>query len=108
MLEAMFCEIPVIASAVSGIPQAVTDGEGRDWKAALSSNDMELAIPFEPLPGQFQGLATPHYLELTFDEDVVRDASKLRLLLNGWFFWTDASVNMAAARTPPMARATRH
>src|SRR6185503_6124797 len=30
----------------------------------------------------------------------VRTAARLRLVCTGWFFWTDASVNMASARTP--------
>src|SRR5262249_40138277 len=29
-----------------------------------------------------------------------KSAKKLRLFLNGWFWWTDASVNMASARDP--------
>ena len=30
----------------------------------------------------------------------MRDAAQLRLFLNGWFYWTDASVNMAVAAHP--------
>ena len=81
-------------------PLSAVDGEGRDWTDALAANDRELAIPFEPLEGQFQGLATPHQLELAFDARALRDAKRLRLVMNGWFYWTDASVNVAAARHP--------
>jgi len=79
---------------------AVEVGGDRDWRAELAADDHVLAAPFEPLPGQYQGLATPHTLELSFDARAFRQAKKLRLLLNGWFFWTDASVNVAAARHP--------
>jgi len=82
---------------------AVVDGEGRDWTAELAANDREVARPFEPLYGQFQGLAPLYSLELSFAAGRVRDAKKLRLLLNGWLVWTDASVNMAAARHPERA-----
>jgi hypothetical protein len=81
-------------------PSRATGSDGKDWTAALAQVDGEHAIPFEPLQGQFQGLATPHWLELEFDRARVASAKKLRLVFTGWFFWTDASVNMASARTP--------
>ena len=84
------------------VPRA-TDGEGRDWSAALAAIDGAYAVPFRPLFGQFLGLATPHVLELAFEPERVRDARRLRLLLTGWFYWTDASVNVAAARHPEIA-----
>jgi hypothetical protein len=80
-------------------PLRARDGEGRDWTDALAANDRSFAFPFRPLRGQFQGLAEPYTLELAFDGERVRSAAKLRLVLNGWFFWTDASVNVAAARS---------
>jgi len=58
------------------------------------------AQPFEVHEQQYIGLASPHWLELSFDAAAVRAADKLRLVCTGWFFWTDASVNMATARTP--------
>jgi hypothetical protein len=94
-------------------PKAARDGDGRDWTRALAAIDGELAIPFAPYRpaeageshsptwgGQFQGLAPRHFLELEFDARDVADAAALRLVMTGWFFWTDASVNVAAARTP--------
>ena len=81
-------------------PQRVTGSDGKDWTAALAVIDDVHAVPFEPLEPQFLGLATPHWLELEFDPTRVRDAARLRLVCTGWFFWTDASVNMASARTP--------
>jgi len=81
-------------------PLKAVDGEGHDWTRELSTNDEVLAVPFRPIRGQFQGLATPYTIELSFDPKAIAQAKKLRLLMNGWLFWTDASVNMAAARHP--------
>ncbi|MEQ1891962.1 MAG: hypothetical protein ABL998_05415, partial [Planctomycetota bacterium] len=81
-------------------PVRATGSDGRDWTAALAAIDDVHATPFEPLDAQFLGLATPHWIELEFEAERVRAAPRLRLLCTGWFFWTDASVNMAAARTP--------
>ena len=74
--------------------------DGRDWAAELAAIDSDYAAPFEHYVGRFQGLAKPHMIELAFDGDAVAQAQELRLFLTGWFFWTNASVNMAAARTP--------
>ena len=82
------------------LPLSARGCRGQDWTAELARIDDVHAVPFEPLESQFLGLATPHWLELTFDPERVRGAERLRLLCTGWFYWTDASVNMAAARTP--------
>ncbi|HEX6882818.1 MAG TPA: FG-GAP-like repeat-containing protein [Planctomycetota bacterium] len=84
-------------------PRRATGSDGRDWSAALGSVDGVHARPFEPLAPQFLGLATPHWLELEFDPQRTRGAPRLRLVATGWFFWTDASVNVASARTPGVA-----
>jgi len=80
-------------------PKAV-GSDGKDWTSQLEKADGTFAAPFTPYRGQFQGLANPHFLELSFDKEKVAKATKLRLLCTGWFYWTDASVNVAAARTP--------
>ena len=82
------------------LPLSAVDQTGKDWRSELARDDKGFAIPFESLPGPYRGLATPYTLELAFDAESVRSASKLRLFLNGWFYWTDASVNMAVARHP--------
>ena len=56
--------------------------------------------PCSALPQDWCADPTPHWLELEFDKQALGDATKLRLVLTGWFYWTDASVNMASARTP--------
>ncbi len=94
-------------------PIEATGSDGGDWRAALAQADGELAMPFAPYRpaeagethsptwgGQFQGLAPRHWLELRFDPSDLAQAKLLRLVMTGWFFWTDASVNVAAARTP--------
>jgi hypothetical protein len=81
-------------------PTKATGSDGKDWTSALAKIDDDYAAPFTPIERQFKGLATPHWLELEFDPAAVKNASKLRLVMTGWFFWTDASVNMAAAYDP--------
>jgi len=84
-------------------PVRATGGDGRDWTAALAALDNVYAVPFERLPPQYQGLTPPHTLELQFDVGAVEGASRLRLLCTGWLQWGNASVNLAAARTPGVA-----
>jgi tetratricopeptide (TPR) repeat protein len=80
-------------------PSRALGSDGKDWRQALAAIDDDYAAPFEPAPPQYQGLATPHWLELEFPREGVANARLLRLVMTGWFFWTDASVNMAAARS---------
>lgn len=77
-----------------------TDHRGADWTEALAAMDEDHALPFDRLPPQFNGLAEPWFLELEFDPEAVKDREKLRLVMTGWFLWSNASVNVAAARTP--------
>ena len=100
-----FCFPPFPEAHVHSIraplsPISAIGSRGEDWTEALAVEDDVHAVPFEPLEPQFLGLAGPHWLELAFDPERVRDAEKLRLVCTGWFYWSDASVNMASARTP--------
>ena len=45
-------------------PSSALDQDGADWTAALAHIDDVHAVPFEPAPSQYLGLATPHTLEL--------------------------------------------
>ncbi|MBM3977549.1 MAG: CRTAC1 family protein [Planctomycetes bacterium] len=83
-------------------PLRALDQDGRDWARELARDDRVLAVPFEPLAGPYLGLATEHTLELGFDAERTRPAPGLRLFLNGWFYWTDASVNLAVAAHPDL------
>lgn len=89
-------DAPLAASRALG-------SDGRDWTEQLSRVDDVHAQPMVALEPQLLGLAQPHWLELEFDAARVRDAAKLRLVCTGWFLWSDASVNMASARTPGVA-----
>ena len=71
------------------------DQSGRDWTRELQQVDGVHAVPFQPVDSRFLGLVTSHVLELTLP-DAVRTAKKVRLLMTGWLYWTDASVNVAA------------
>lgn len=100
-----FCFPPFPAPHVHTVegalaPIKVTGSDGMDWTAELHSVDDEHARPFKPYRGQFLGLSDPHWLELEFDPEAVAAAQQLRLVCTGWFYWSDASVNMAAAFTP--------
>ncbi|MBL8843572.1 MAG: VCBS repeat-containing protein [Planctomycetes bacterium] len=77
--------------------ERAVDQAGRDWTAALAEQDGRHAVPFEPRDSRYLGLVTNHSLELALPE-AVRDAKKVRLLMTGWLYWTDASVNVLADR----------
>ena len=76
------------------------DQAERDWTQELAAIDGEYAAPFTHYRGRFQGLTPIHATELTFDAATVRAGGDLRLFMTGWFYWTNASVNVATARTP--------
>ena len=78
-------------------PLKALGSDGVDWSKELAAIDDTYAAPFQPAPPQFLGLATPHWIEFEFDLERVRSAKLLRLVATGWFYWTDASVNMASA-----------
>jgi len=73
---------------------------GRDWAPELAAIDGSYSAGFEAYHGRFQGLTKPHMIELAFDPADVAAAEGLRLFMTGWLYWTNASVNMAAARMP--------
>ena len=78
-------------------PRSALGSDGVDWSAALAHLDDQHAKPFVKHAPQFQGLARPWFLELEFDGEGLAEAEELRLALSGWFFWSDASCNIAAA-----------
>jgi len=83
-------------------PIRAMGSDGQDWSSELAQVDDRYATPAKPLRGQFLGLSEPHWLELAFDPDQTQGAKRLRLVCTGWFYWTDASVNMATAYTPDL------
>ena len=94
-------------SSIAAVKKA-TGSDGKDWTEELQEQDFRHPAPFARLGGQYLGLAEPHFLELEFDPADLEGAKQLRLVATGWFFWSDASVNVASAATlgvgfvPPM------
>lgn len=95
-----FPEPRIHVLAACRAPRRALGSDGRDWAEELGAIDGRYAAPFTPYRGQWLGLAPAHTLELAFDPAGLAEASELRLAMTGWFYWTDASVNMATARTP--------
>ena len=91
-------------------PLRAPGSDGRDWAKELRAVDMDFAAPFAPYVsrsassppwgGKFLGLTPPHTLEVDFDPHAVRGAARLRLVMTGWFYDMDSSVNVALSRTP--------
>ncbi len=82
-------------------PRAVgaIDQDGRDWSAAVATVDGVWPVPFEP--GLYEGLATPHALELSLPE--AGAGGPVRLYLTGWVYWATASVNLVVDEDPRVA-----
>lgn len=100
----MFCfppfPLPHTHTVTRALHPRATGSDQKDWTQALAAQDWKHPEPFVLHPPQFAGLAEPWWLELSFDKEALRDARLLRLVMTGWFFWSDASANMASARHP--------
>ncbi|MGQ0553392.1 MAG: FG-GAP-like repeat-containing protein [Planctomycetota bacterium] len=103
---------PRVTGVRSSSPQdaagAVGSADGEDFTALVARVDDEYARPFQELAWSFKGLADPWTIEIALAETpaqraALQAAPRLRLLLTGWFQWSDASVNLAAARHPEIA-----
>jgi hypothetical protein len=92
---------PLRLHAVSAVLplRGALGSDGRDWSRQLAAADGVHAVPFDSLEPQFLGLAKPHHLDILLP-DAAREAKRVRLLMTGWFFWTEASVNAAAGQHP--------
>ncbi len=76
---------------------AAWDGRGKDATAAVAHRDEIYADGYEPSP--YQGVAR----EWSFTFDLGEAPSKaVRLLLDGWIFPADASLNLAVAQRPDL------
>lgn len=77
-------------------PKSATDAHGRDWTEQATEIDGTYAIPFAQL--RKQGLAEKGYLEIDFgDVDTSREA---QLVLTGWIYPTDTSLNIGIDQNP--------
>lgn len=72
---------------------AAWDGQGQEVTAEVARRDDIYADGYEPSP--YQGVARPW--SFTFDLGTA-PAAPIRLLLDGWIFPADASLNLAAAQ----------
>jgi len=75
-------------------PAAVRDGEGTDLRAELLERDDRYVTNL--VPGRYQGLTTLH--DLILDLGTPAEIEPDLLVLNGWIFPTDASINVAIAQ----------
>ena len=76
------------------LPIAATDDRGRDLLPQIRARDDDYVGGFTP--GPYQGVTVPHDLVLDFGP--VPDG-ETRLVLQGWLFPTDASINAAVAQS---------
>ncbi len=82
-------------------PAAARDGDGRDVLEEILARD---GRHVDRLPlGRYQGLTGGQRLELTFEG--VPAGERLRLLLWGWIFPTDTSINRALSQDSRLAPA---
>ncbi|HAL82069.1 MAG TPA: hypothetical protein DCO83_07415 [Mucilaginibacter sp.] len=77
------------------LPLSARDEKGNDLLPKISAYDFQYAANFSL--GKFQGLAENH--ELILDLGSKAKADSLTLLLRGWIFPSDASINMAVAQS---------
>jgi tetratricopeptide (TPR) repeat protein len=81
---------------------AAWDGRGRDVTERVRARDHVYADGYEP--SLYQGLARAPWT-FTFDLGAapeVRRGAPIRLLLDGWIFPTDASINVALSQRPDL------
>jgi hypothetical protein len=79
-------------------PKLVVDSYGRDWTEASTKVDGDYAIPFQR---QFkQGLVEPSFLEIDFG--AIDAAVPSQLILTGWIYPTDTSLNIGIDQNPDL------
>jgi hypothetical protein len=78
-------------------PVRATGSDGKDWTAALADADGAVAEPFTLEAEQYAGHAKPWFLDLAFDPAKIAGAAKLRLVMDGWLYWSDSTANVASA-----------
>lgn len=76
---------------------AAWDGHGDDVTARVRARDEVYASGYEPSP--YQGVAKPWTFTFDLGES---PGTSVRLLLDGWIFPADASLNLAVAQRPDL------
>ncbi len=77
-------------------PVQARDLNGRDWTGQLRAVDRDWAKPFDPY--LYEGLATPHGLELNLGN--IPEGESVHLFLTGWVYWATSSVNLVVDEDP--------
>ncbi|MBL8815693.1 MAG: CRTAC1 family protein [Planctomyces sp.] len=78
------------------VPQSVVDSRGRDLLPGLLTQDGDYVQAFTAR--RMQGVVDPWFMEFELGE--LRDPSNVRLVLIGWVFPTDTSLNLAIEQNP--------
>lgn len=79
-------------------PTAARDGFDRDVLPQLMKRDRLYAQAFDRQI--CQGLCEPHSIDLTFDPRELGQRNDLRLVLTGWMYPTDTSLNIGIDQNP--------
>jgi hypothetical protein len=79
--------------------ERVVDGHGKDWTQGLQHQDGRYAVPFQRRI--CQGLVEPTRLDLQL-ADPLLPSSQVQLILHGWIFPTDTSLNIAIDQNPSL------
>jgi hypothetical protein len=79
-------------------PVRAVDGHSREQLDALLQRDRRYAQAFEQQI--CQGLCEPHTLDLHFEPEALRGRQSLQLVLTGWMFPTDTSLNIGIDQNP--------
>jgi len=85
------------------LPRSVINGEGRDLLPLLKTQDQQYAKPFRQRV--LQGLTEEWTMEFDFDaipRPADGSASSVRLVLIGWVFPTDTSINTGLNQNPQL------
>lgn len=81
-------------------PQSARDGKGRDVLDRISRRDRQYVQAFD---SQIcQGLCEPHSIELSFDPRSLAHSSDVRLVITGWMYPTDTSLNIGISQNPKL------
>jgi tetratricopeptide (TPR) repeat protein len=85
-----YADLEVVTTRGRIYPERATNTEGNDVADRLLAYDYR--YPNDLTPTRYQGLVEPHVLNLGFG-DVSRLANPT-LVMRGWVFWTDTSINV--------------
>lgn len=80
-------------------PEKTIDSHGRDWTAAVTKKDSVYAYGFTR--NFCQGLVDKHYIELDFGS--LPEHKTAQLVLTGWLFPTDTSLNIGLDHNPDLS-----